>query len=180
MTESPLSEGLHKSAARLMLSYGQLEYADVYQNWRTIEGKAQGSVAIAGIFIGGVFALMQALGAMPMCALVFLVLVLWFLVAAVLCALRALFVTDCECLDDTSEVLKKARYVLDAASEDEGRRQIRTLVKDLSEAYARINSEVHRSNRQKAIWVHRSQTCLAVGIVISVVIISLGAFMGWS
>jgi esterase/lipase len=179
MSESPVSDDLHKSVARLMLNYGQLEYGDVCQNWRIIEGKAQGAVAIAGIFIGGVFALMNALNAMPTWALVFLVLVLWLLVAGVLCALRALFVADCECLDDTSSVLEKAHYVLEAGSEEEGKRHIRTLVSQLSEAYARVNSEIHRSNLTKAAWVHRSQTCLAAGIVISVAIITVGAFGGW-
>ncbi len=179
MSERPLSDDLNKSIARLVLNYGQLEYTDVCRNWRSIESKAQGTVAIAGIFIAGTFAVLAQFGGMPSWATSVIVGVLFALVGAVLCSLCALFVSEYDALDDTSEVLKRADQVLSADSEIQGKAEIRNFVDDLAKTFARTNAGIHRINRKKANWVLAAQTCLAIGVVAAAVIIAAGALSNW-
>lgn len=70
-------------------------YSDAYKelsdNWRGLETKAQGNIAIAGIFIAGAFAFIQKISPeLNLAEKVMLVAALFFLIMSVILAVRAL------------------------------------------------------------------------------------------
>jgi len=54
-----------ESLQKLVLESFYEEYREYSENWRNLETKAQGNIAIAGVFVGGVFAFLTKSGSTP-------------------------------------------------------------------------------------------------------------------
>jgi hypothetical protein len=174
-----VSDDVHKSIARLMLEYGRLEFADVCETWRDIERKAQGTIAIAGVFIAGVVALLTRFEWLPCYVSAILAGVILLLVVSVLLAVRGLFVSKYDGLRDSAEVFREAEEVLTAASDADAKKAIRTFVKNMADDFSTTNMEIHKVNGRKAEWVLRAQLCLACGAVVTGVLMMVLVFASW-
>jgi hypothetical protein len=176
---STVSDDIHKSIARLMLEFGRLEFDDVCTTWRDIERKAQGTIAVAGVFIAGVVALLTHLHAPPCAVSAVLAGVILLLVVSVLLAVRSLLVSNYDGLKDSADVFKEAEEVLAAPTDSEAKGAIRTFVKNLADDFTKTSSGIHEINLRKANWVRAAQLCLSLGVVITGVLMIVSVFAAW-
>lgn len=54
-----VSDEIHKSISGLLLDHCRIAYNDEAETWRDLERKAQGTAAIAGVFVAAVFLLLR-------------------------------------------------------------------------------------------------------------------------
>ena len=142
------------------------EYRELSESSRHLEGKAQGTAAISGIFIAAVFAFVQAISSItqPVWTQALLVTALVFLVIGVLLAVLALRVREVAAPPLGKDLETLVTDFLEI--EDEGERQNRlpNLIRDQIGIWREVNEQVHEVNKNKAAMVLWSQALLVLSV----------------
>ena len=169
MTDSPHSA--HQLASDALTSYRE-EYRELSETWRHLETKAQGTVAIAGIFLAGVFAFVRTLSDnASFCDKALLLIAVLLLVLSVLFAilvLRVREVTSPPIGDSLDTLVKDLLSPGEATQED-----LVAFVRDQTGMWADANKETHRHNQIKADHLFRAQILLLIAVVVVAVLTSL-------
>ncbi len=163
-------DDLHKSIARLVLDHARREYDESNETWRDIEQKAQGTIAIAGIFLGGGFALVRSFGSLPPCSIAWFALAGAGMLVSIVTAIAALLVRTVVTLE-TSDHFRERAEALIAASHTpaEFKTRIRELVFDHARNFDAASAEVDAINSKKAGWVGWAQMSLLVAVLLTAV-----------
>ena len=166
---------------RLALEGYREEYRDLSETWRNLDGKAQGSGAIAGIFLAAVFAWVRPLAAgagtlerVLLCASIVL------LVASVVAAVLALQVRTVSAPPLGEETGKMIDDLLRPENVGELPERIPRLFQDQIRAWRATNRETADANLGKADRVRDSQVALLAAAALVAVLSVLAVFGGLS
>lgn len=141
-------------------------YKELTDNWRALETKAQGNIAIAGIFIGGAFAFIQKIGPnLILAEKVGLITALVFLTLSVLFAVRALRVQIVPAPFFGEFVEGSVRRLLEITDEAEFNRRFINFVNDHAAKWQNILIEVNEQLRDKAANLKNAQRFLIAAIL---------------
>ncbi len=176
--DEAVPDEIHKSLARILLKYAEIEYGDACQTWRDIEHKAQGVITVAGIFIAATVALRTTYSEGPVLLSVLVAFVLGLLVVAVVFALCSLHVTKYYGLQDSRCVIRGARKIATSVAKDGGRKGIRRLVRYVAKDFSAASLSITQANQKKATRVHRAQTALAAAVILSAIAFGMALFAG--
>ena len=150
MAEQPTSVA---DLPRLALAAYREEYRDLLETWRSVETKAQGLGAIAGIFLAAVFAWAREVPAnFGTFERVLLVASIFLLVASIVAAVLALHVRKVaapphqETAEMISDILKKQKP-------DELPARVAAFYNDQITEWKEANSDIHEHIQRKASWI---------------------------
>lgn len=160
-----LSEGIYRSSSRLLLNHAEMEYSELSDTWRDIERKAQGTIAIAGIFSAGIVAILK--DAYPASFLLCLFLTLSFscLVISTIEAILALFVSEVVCIEDSENLIYEAKSIFDSRSEEEAKETIRIFVMNRLEHWKVAIESLSAANRKKVRSLEIAQKFMFASVI---------------
>jgi hypothetical protein len=166
---------------RLALEGYREEYRDLSETWRNLDGKAQGSGAIAGIFLAAVFAWVRPLtaGAGTLERVVLCVSIV-LLVASVVAAVLALQVRTVSAPPLGEETGDMIRDLLQPERAAELPERIPRLFQDQIRAWRDTNRDMAKQNLGKANRVRDSQVALlaAAGVVAALSVMAVLGGLG--
>ena len=149
------------------LSAYKIEYDDQMANWRALDTKAQGAVAVAGLFVGGLLAFAKDPRSEPTLGRIVLVLAVVCLLGAVLFALNALRV--CDVADPPSGAIH-SKLAEDLASLDEAEASLparqQGYLGDRAVLWSRTERDTRVGNERKAKSVARAQGLLVAAVLL--------------
>jgi hypothetical protein len=154
----------HRLASDALASYRE-EYRELSETWRHLESKAQGTVAIAGIFLAGVFAFVRALSeSAGIWDKILLLAAVSLLVLSVLSAILALRVRQVAGppVGDSLDALVKDLLGPEGATQED----LVAFVRDQTGMWADANKDVHEHNQTKAGHLFRAQILLLIAILV--------------
>jgi hypothetical protein len=165
---TPLEEDI-KITERALTAYTD-EYREASDIWKTLEGKAQVVITVAGIFLAAVFSFGVAAG-IDLRVKMVLGVTLAALLAALLCALWVLKATTYDVPFDSEATMKKVRELLDPSYHrgESGSRYIE-LIGQLSGGFADSLRSIYEVNTKK-----ESTLRLAYGLLVLAAISATGA-----
>jgi hypothetical protein len=141
------------------------EYNRICSVWDQLDRKAQGAVAISGIFLAAVFASIRELKATSDLERVLLGGAVLFLVLSVLSAIRALQVQEVSDAPSGSQIRDLVDAVMSVSPEELGERLPRLLSDQIS-LWEMANNEILKANERKAQLVSRCQWMLFTAVVV--------------
>jgi len=144
--------------AQILVDHCKFEYDDLSDTWRDIERKAQGGLAIVGIFlIGGLtflrFFEFEALG-----AFILIMGSMGILVVSALLAISALLV-------DEVETVRSIKHVRGIFKNSSGEAHSEEALRDYLDCWSIVNCDLRKKNYKKSSWVLRSQYLLMAGVI---------------
>ena len=146
------------------------EYALLADRWKALETKAQGTAAIAGVFVGGIFAITRDLDASTPVAEVWLLgVVILLLTAAILLAVRALYVRN---LADPPAGFQLEQMAMDTVKLDDGSfaEALPAVYGEQFTVWREANEDLRSAVVTKALAVWRAQFVLAGAVLLMAVI----------
>lgn len=150
----------------LVDSYAR-EYADLRGTWDNLEKKAQASVAVAGVFLGGVLSFARDVKHnTPVGDRVFASAVIVMMVFAIITAGRAMKVRTVLQPALGSNVAPMVEALLRNDAEDEQAEREANLLRDWRNMWEKTNSEVARLNKIKAGAVNLAQLLLLAATLV--------------
>jgi hypothetical protein len=150
---------------RLIESYRE-QYKERWEVWRNLEAKAQGTVTIAGIFIGGVFAFIRESSNATILDRAGLGLTVVALILAVIWSVRVLLIRHAPTAPNGDAIAYMFWDMLEG-SDAEMLRDFKLFVRGYTRAWADVNAKLSLMNEDKAKFLGRSQRMLgaAVGLM---------------
>ena len=154
----------------LALERARYEYTELAENWKQLDTKAQGTGALAGVFLAAVFAFGQqnspllAIAAVKAMAIALILL----LTGAILCAVMCLWTREAQMPPDAETVRDQVKAFLGADLDDEARLAEReALLNGFLDDWVSANGTLAARNATKVRWLTRAQVLLVAGAVIS-------------
>lgn len=148
------------------LAQYRAEYALLVDRWKVLETKAQGTAAIAGIFVAGVFAITRDLdGSTPFYEVWLLAGVTLLLTTAILFAVRALFIRN---LTDPPAGSQLEQLAMDVVTlDDEGfEKHLPAVYSEQFTVWREANEAIRHAVVAKAVAVWRGQLVLAAAVLL--------------
>jgi len=146
-------------------SYKQ-EHRVVSETWKHLESKAQGTIAISGILLAGVFAFVRmvsvASATHEKLLLMSAVLMLLLSVIFAVCVLRIREVAGAPLGDDVRGLVED----LLAGGEVPSPEEISNFINDQAGMWSEVNKQVDAINQCKASYLFRSQKVLLIAIML--------------
>ena len=153
------------------------EYKDRSDIWRGLETKAQGNIAIAGIFIAGVFAFLRDVsGSADLVERALLGLTVITLVGSVVLSVRALRVQDAP-PPPMAAAIQPIWEHLDMANHDL-RNRLWTFLRDYSDLWCSANAEMKRLIGLKASHVSKAQALMVIAVLLVAALTLVKIFAG--
>ena len=151
------------------------EYRELNDTWKYLDNKAQGNIAVSGIFLAGVFAFVRALSATSaLYEKEFLTGAVITLLLSVACAILVLRIRKFRGapLGDT---LNRLIQDLLGSKETGSTERFDNFLQDQVKMWSRVNKQLHSVNQSKATYLFWSQVFLlvAIGIVAVLTIFSI-------
>ncbi|MGQ0761785.1 MAG: hypothetical protein ACT4OT_07195 [Acidobacteriota bacterium] len=156
---------LRESLQRLVLDSYRDEYKDVSETWRNLEGKAQGAVAIAGIFVAGAFAYIRDAKTPGSLEKVSLAVSIFSLMASVLFAIWALKVRKVPAPPWGSEIGKLVQDLLAIKDDPELAKRVPLFTTDQVKLWETSTNKAKKVNQSKANWLLASHVFLVLAIL---------------
>lgn len=161
VSESELKESLRRA---VLVAYRE-EYKELSDTWRGLETKAQGSIAIAGIFIAGAFAYIRDItpNSHPYEKL-FLIIIVLCLVTSVVLSILALKIRTVAAPPMGEYIDQMVRDILNLNNDDELAERIVRFDNDQITTWRMVKKEAENANRLKARYLWRAQIFLMSAI----------------
>jgi len=149
----------------LAIEMSREQYRDMVEAWRDLDGKAQGLTTIAGIFLGGIFALFSRdnlqLGHFATLLLISSILLL---LATFIGAIASLFVKPAKAAPSSELVFDVAKAARDATDQEKIER-LNRLHNDLFDRWKEANDDLSRATYQKGCVVRLAQVSLMLATI---------------
>lgn len=143
------------------------EYREIADAWRNMEMKAQGAVAIAGIFAAAVFAFVRDLekeGGRSQKVLIVATMV--FLICSVTFSILCLYVRRVTAPPLGETIDKKVRHLLsEMVSDNDMPARLQNLKSEQASLWRRVNVDASMANETKAKWLLAAQVSLIMAIL---------------
>ena len=169
-------DGIHKSVSRLLLGHAQKEYEDLCNTWRDLERKAQGNIAIAGIFLAGTTLALRVLESPTTVQKTTIMISLLLLSLSIIQSIRVLFTKEVSAMEDSTEVRVAAEDIFNTYSDQEAKEKIRRFVLKRLVQWEFVNQDVHRVNGIKANILSSAQRLLMASILVVVFLLVLATY----
>lgn len=147
------------------LEHAQTEYDDLVQTWRDLERKAQGSTAIAGIFLAAVSILFRSLESGSDLFGYSFVAAFLLLSSSAIVAILVLLVADMESIEELERVRNAAQDSVLTGTSDDARDSYKKFLENRIRAWERVNLSVYSENQKKATRLRNAQRLLIVGVI---------------
>ena len=149
-----------------VLAAYQEEYRDAAERWKNLETKAQGTVAIAGIFVAGILAFIRPSDAMTLrpAERVLLAVAISTFAGAVVCAAAALILRARDSVP--SQLVEKMAADLRRDTDEGLVASLDGYLFDQIEAWTTVNTETRRTLAGKAQALAAGQALLIVGVLL--------------
>lgn len=176
VTRADLSESLLEAT---LVSYRE-EYRELSEIWRHLDDKAQGTVAIAGIFLAAVFAFVQSMTSLRQSIGTGTLLVgaVLLLVTSIVFAVLSLRVRKVSVAPLGEEFEKLILDILGIEDEQERTARVPNLLRDQIRLWRAVNDDVHKENMNKASLVLKAQLFLFFAIFAVALLVVL-VIVGW-
>lgn len=143
------------------------EYALLADRWKVLETKAQGTAATAGIFVAGVFAITGDVDeSTPFYEVWLLAGVTLLLTAAILFAVRALFIRDLVDPPAGSQLEQVAMDVVALDDDEEFAKHLPAVYSEQFSVWREANEALRHAVVAKAVAVWRGQLVLAGAVLL--------------
>ena len=143
------------------------EYKELGDAWRGLETKAQGTVAIAGIFLAGAFAYIREISAQTSLGQkLLLVCAIVCLVTSVCLSVLALEVRRVAAPLVAGRVDQLVKDLLAVADDNEFLDRLPDFYSDQAAAWREVNQQSHEANQSKARRVWNAQGFLLAAIIL--------------
>ncbi|HEU4560910.1 MAG TPA: hypothetical protein VFS20_23870 [Longimicrobium sp.] len=143
------------------------EYTLLADRWKVLETKAQGTAAIAGIFVAGVFAITRDLDqSTPFYEVWLLVGVTLLLTTAILFAVRALFIRNLVDPPTGSQLEQVAMDVVRIDDDEEFAKLLPAVYSEQFSAWREANETLRQAVVAKAVAVWRGQMAVAGAVLL--------------
>jgi hypothetical protein len=156
------AEALIQAAQKEVLDSYRREFDILSAGFRELDGKAQGSAALAGAFLAAGLALLNRPGSLKtLGATAILTLIVVGLICAILLAIQALRIRKvlaCPPGEEVSRLLRKIRE----APEEELPERLLYFYGDAAELWRSCMEDRRAANEKKARFVWASQICLTI------------------
>lgn len=154
------------------------EYSELSEIWRNLDGKAQGAIAVSGIFLAGMLAFVRALLQSASSAEKWLLTVsAIFLVLSIIFALIVLWVRTVPKapLGESLEILINDLLSMEDGTEPE---RLHNFSRDHARMWKITNIEIQKVNEKKAFYLVWAQGMLimAIGTVVLFTLIKVWSF----
>lgn len=153
------------------------EYKESSETWRALEGKAQGTVAIAGVFLAAVFAFVREAGVAdgPLAERLGIGASALALVAAVICAVVTLKIRRIPAPPLGLRLQNDFKHLLKVTDPHALRLHLENFVMDQARRWAEVNVEIAATNERKGKLLVSAQllTAVAAVIVAGLVVVNL-------
>jgi len=176
----PTTLNMHKSTSRLLLSYVEREYDEKVSDWRDIERKAQGTIAISAIFITGIVLSFKIFFAVHYSILAILILSLSILIFVVTRSITALRVNSYHGIENSESILKEANRIFDESDQAIVKKKLCEFVNDRANGWIKASKDLESINANKVKALDQSQTwllnaiyTLCAGIILTIIINAL-------
>ncbi len=160
----------------LCFDHAKYVYDDLADTWRDIERKAQGNVAIAGIFLAGVSLMYRSVDTPSDALNVASFLSVLFLAASAVCSVRVLLVSEMEGIEDLKDIRRDIERIALGDSLEVAEDQYRQFRAARVREWVRVNAGLSAENAKKAYRLKNAQRILMVGILGMVVVVFLAVF----
>lgn len=158
------SDDLRKTLRDQLLGDLRTEYANVLETWKLLEGKAQTTMTVAGIFLAAVFAFARDLTNITPRQQVLIGTAVGLLVFAVCLGLMVLRIKTVRTPPLGTFTSSRVTDVL-AKNDSELPQYFRAFLAEQVSEWTNAIVVARRTNDDKATWLWRSQLCLVVGII---------------
>lgn len=156
------------------------EHRDINEAWRQLDAKAQGTAAIAGVFLAAAFVFVREINSLKpsLWTRAGLVVAIGCLVTSVALAVVAMRVRQVSAAPLGEPVEQLAEDLMAVADEAERLARMPAFVRDQVAPWKEVNEELRKAIQSKAESVSRAQLWLlaAIGAVAVVTVLVLG---GW-
>jgi hypothetical protein len=156
---------LRESLPQAVLDSYREEYKELVDAWKTLEVKAQGAVAIAGIFIAGAFAYVRDVGQAHLYERLSLSLSIFCLMISVVLSIFALKVRTVAATPLGEHIDKLVQDLLQINSDAELLERMPRFVSEQITSWRVARTEAHESNRSKAKYLWAAQVLLTIAIL---------------
>jgi len=146
----------------------QEEYKDLYDTWKSIDGKAQATATIAGIFLAAAFAIARDVPAtfLPYQRTILVVAIVLLVATVCLClfGLQIRRISSAPIGENSKQLVEDLLPSL--TKRDQGERMSR-YIKDRFDMWHLANAEFKRKSARKALWVTLGQIGLVAAIAVA-------------
>ncbi len=173
MSDSPDINDLRRDLRNQILEAYRDEYKELCFNRQNLDVKAQGNVAIAGIFLAGIFVFIRDVGKFSCFEKVLLITLIVCLVASVLLSILALIVrkiTDANLGNNIKALVERILEESDFEKLKEASAQSPTDQKNLWE---KLTPDIRKINTEKGWYLLIGQILLLAAITAAVVVLIL-------
>lgn len=162
-----MADGVDEVSAReaVLVAYRD-EYKDLADNWRSLDAKAQGALATAGVFLGATFAFVRPEAALPVSERGFLLVGVLALGAAVLLGFMCLSVRVVNAHPGGDAFDERVTAAAAALAGPDSRAAYLTELLERCSEWRETNQEVSEANNDKAAWLKRSQSALSLAVLV--------------
>jgi len=160
-----LSEDVYKTSSRLLMNHAEMEYSELCETWRDLERKAQGTIAIAGIFAAGIVGVLRLSSVPDGLLMVFLVLSFLCLIISIIQAILTLFVSEVICIECSVDVIDDAESIFLSGDDEEAKGCIRRFVMNRLVHWKDAIESLDSANRKKAGSLELAQRFLLASVV---------------
>jgi hypothetical protein len=156
-----------ESLLKTVLDAYRDEYEKMVGSWRGLEGKAQGNIAIAGIFIAGAFAFVRdIIRTSPNYQKHIFVVVLVLLVVSVINSLLALRIRSVPGPPGGEMLSKLVGDLLPLISEKDFEDRMQAFIGDQIKGWKQCVEKVREANGDKAVYLWVAQLALLAAILL--------------
>jgi hypothetical protein len=167
--------------AQQQLEALKFSYKDHEDWWRALDTKAQGTVAISGIFLAGGFAFVDQLGhGTPRIILAMLVVAVASLIASIGLSVFALIIVPTATLPTAKASMKECREVLAVMTPDEAHARGTNYLLDQSELWIECIDETAAVGDRKAERIQVAQWLVLAAAVAIALAALLRIFSNWT
>lgn len=174
MAEVP---NIEETLRREALEAYREDYKELVDNWRSLESKAQGAVAIAGIFIAGAFAFIREIDTNTyLIEKILLVAVILFLITSVAFSVYALKIRAIAAPPFGANVERLVNDLLNIEDQSEIAERLPNYINDQISEWKKVNGEVEIAIESKAERLWRAQRALLYAIL-TIAVLTLVAIL---
>lgn len=169
-----LTDDIHKSVSRMILDYCKAQYEELCGIWRDLERKAQGTVAISSALLAGLLVYLRFLDSPSLVHVAFILVSLGLLLTSALFSIRALIISEVDCMEDPSTIRKAGDEILSQTDDSEAKAALRSFVSSHAKKWNDISDNLHEVNQGKAGWVQKAQQRLYLAVIATGITIAIG------
>jgi hypothetical protein len=171
-----MAEDLHESTSMLILNHVHRESVEEVATRRDIERRAINTALVAGVFLAAVAIALHAVGHPPWLMTILFVVTAFLLGTTAFLAVRVLFGSHTESVDNSREFREAAERILSSRKDETAQHKLREFVIDRAKEWEAVNRAVHDAVDDKADKLREAQQLLIFAVIGALLTIIVSIF----